>query len=101
MSRARRTAEQGAALVRRYEASGMSQAAFAEREGVSVNTVQYWLRRSRDAAPEAVRFVEVVGEVAQSQVACVVAIGEAEVRFYELPPPEYVAALAGELRGEG
>jgi len=101
MSGARRTAEQGAALVRRYEASGMSQAAFAEREGVSVNTIRYWLRKRRDTSEEAVRFVEVVGETAPAQTACVVSVGGAEVRFYELPPPEYVAALAGELRGAG
>jgi transcriptional regulator with XRE-family HTH domain len=101
MSGARRTAEQGSALVRRYEASGMSQTAFAEREGVSVNTIRYWLRKRRDATEEPVRFVEIVGETEPEQAACVVSVGGAEVRFYELPPPEYVAALACELRGDG
>lgn len=101
MSRARHTAEQGAALVWRYEASGMTQARFAEREGVSVNTLQYWIRKVRGTANEEVRFVEVVAEAPTSQAVCSVSLlGDVEVRFSELPPPEYLVALAGELRGD-
>jgi len=101
MSKPRRTAKEGALLVQRCEASGMTQARFAERDGVSINTLQYWIRKTRDTADEAVRFVEVVGEAPTSQAVCSVSLGNAEVRFSELPPPEYLAALAGELRGDG
>lgn len=49
MSRAERAAEM-AALIERWESSGLSQRVFAEQEGVAYSAFQYWRRRLRQPA---------------------------------------------------
>lgn len=34
-------------IIAEWEASGLSQAAFAKREGIVVNTLRYWIKRER------------------------------------------------------
>jgi len=51
MSRAERAAEM-AALIERWEASGQTQRAFAEQEGVTYSAFQYWRRRLQRSARE-------------------------------------------------
>jgi transposase len=47
-------------MVERYERSGKSQREFCEGEGISVSTLQLWLRKSRGGAePEAMALREV------------------------------------------
>jgi transposase-like protein len=47
-------------LLDRYERSGVSQKAFCLRHGVALSTLQYWLRRVRDADQEpSASFVEI------------------------------------------
>jgi transcriptional regulator with XRE-family HTH domain len=51
-----------AELLRAYRASGLTQAAFARREGLKYPTFAHWVQASRRTAPaqsEAVRFAEV------------------------------------------
>jgi len=50
-----------AELVRAYAASGLTQAAFARREGVKYSTFAHWVQLAQKAAPgkSAVRFAEV------------------------------------------
>ncbi len=42
-----RRAEEMSEVLARYEASGLTQKAFAEREGVPYTTLMYWRRRLR------------------------------------------------------
>ncbi len=46
-NRRRRTAEEKAAIVRRFKASGLSQEAFAKQIAVSGNSIGKWLRLER------------------------------------------------------
>jgi len=101
----RRSASEGAELVERYAASGVSQREFAEREGVTVSTLQYWLRKSRadddggEAEPERFRFVELVGEVTDATRCGVwMELGDdLRLRFESLPSPSYLARVVAAL----
>ena len=58
--RAIRSREERAALVRAYETSGLTQKAFAQREGVKYPTFVSWVQQARREAPAApVGFAEV------------------------------------------
>ena len=52
-------AEQRAALIQAYRQSGLTQRAFAQREGIKFHTFTTWLARARPAAPTKVAFAEV------------------------------------------
>lgn len=58
------TAAEGFPLVERWRSSGLTQTAFAAREGVTTNRLQYWISQWRSAATgiapasPAMRFVE-------------------------------------------
>jgi transposase-like protein len=47
--------ERRAALVREYKASGLTQAAFARREGLRNSTFAYWVLQSAKAGAEAAK----------------------------------------------
>lgn len=53
--------EQRGALVQAYRASGLTQAAFARREGLNPKTLSHWLQPGAPAAaaPAAIRFARV------------------------------------------
>lgn len=55
--RIRRTESQWRELVRRFEASNLSQAAFCERESLTVSSLQRWCKLLREADADA--FVEI------------------------------------------
>lgn len=55
-SRVRRTGEQRRAVVRQFEASGLSAPEFCRREGLALSSLQRW--RARLAAAPVARFVE-------------------------------------------
>lgn len=55
-----RSAEEREEMVRRFERSGLTQREFAQREGVKVPTLAYWLSKARAASgSESLRFQEV------------------------------------------
>ncbi len=47
------------AAVAAYERSGLTQAAFAQREGIKFHTFTHWLRVERARKPRTARFAEV------------------------------------------
>ena len=98
---ARRTGEEGEALVKRFRESGLTQRAFAESAGIKVCTLQYWLRKvaeGRDSVGG--RFVELKpGMCKEGPVSLTVQIGaDVTMRFQALPPPSYLAELSREMR---
>ncbi len=52
-------AQTRAAAVAAYERSGLTQAAFAQREGIKFHTFTHWLRVERARKPAAAAFAEV------------------------------------------
>jgi transcriptional regulator with XRE-family HTH domain len=51
-SRRRRTEVEAEAILARYGKSGLTQRVFARKAGMSVSTLQYWLRRTRSGIEE-------------------------------------------------
>ena len=51
-SRRRRTESEADAILARYWESGLTQRVFARQAGMSVSTLQYWLRRARSLPEE-------------------------------------------------
>jgi transcriptional regulator with XRE-family HTH domain len=95
----RRSAAEGRALVKKYEASGLSQRDFAGRAGITVAALQYWLRKGRsegEEESEPFRFVEVIGKTQESKSGCGVSmeLGQVTLRFDSLPSPEYLSMVA-------
>ena len=91
------------AVVARYRASGLTQAAFAAQQGIKVGTLQSWLYSgaSRDVPVRGTRrkagFVEVVPSPVRTG-SLELEVGGAVVRLGTLPPPEWVATLVRELQ---
>jgi transposase-like protein len=105
----RRSASDGSRLVERYQASGVTQREFAEREGVTMSALQYWLRKARagddggEEAAERFQFVEVIGEEAEEAGAGGVSLelpGGLSLRFESLPSPSYLASVAAAFAEE-
>ena len=105
----RRSASDGAELVARYEASGLTQREFADLGGVTMSALQYWLRKARaedgggEEAEEQFRFVEVIGEESEGAPTCGVSMelgGGLTLRFEALPSPSYLASVAAALAQE-
>lgn len=90
-------------LVDGFERSGLSQAEFAERKGVNVNTFRQWLYRLRREADEvgeddgeAVDFIEVCGvDSWEPRGAVRLTLGGVTLEFDEPPSPEWVVELIG------
>ena len=102
------TREQGLALASRYRSSGLTQAKFAESEGVTKSVLQYWIHKARKEAlgsSDAIapfRFVEVVSPQSTSvshwtSGGATMEFTAGRMRFDTLPPAEYVARIAVEM----
>jgi len=91
-------------LVAGFEQSGLSQAEYARRKGVNVNTFRQWLYRLRDEVdgqgdvPEGgVEFIEVCGVSSQRDAAAVrIRLGAMTLEFDEPPSPQWVVGLLEE-----
>jgi len=106
MRRARKT---WVGIVRRYERSGLTQAAFADKVSIPVNTVRPWIRRLRREGRECPPLlpVRVIASTAPSArrsseeraVAIEVELGEdLRLRFPASMPPNAIAELVSLLR---
>lgn len=90
-------------LVQGFERSGLSQAEYAERKGVNVNTFRQWLYRLRSEADElgdeeekAVDFIEVCGVDSWDPGGVVrLRMGGVTLEFDEPPSPQWVVELIG------
>ena len=98
MARSSRSRQEWEALVAEFGKSGLSQAKFADGNGVSLATLQYWIYKLRreessaqDEAPPG-RFVEVVDSEAK-RVAARLTLAGCQIEFEELPRPEYLGAV--------
>ena len=101
--RRRRTAEDGAALVSDFRASGLTQAKYAAQAGITLCSLQYWIKRQHQEKPAKskgiARFVEIRprlerNELGHRPVAVTVGIGQmVTLSFTALPQPEYLAEL--------
>lgn len=62
----KRSTEERARLLARFERSGQTQACFCRENGLSLSTLQYWLRQAQGRAPTIVEsgFVQVPAPVA-------------------------------------
>jgi transposase-like protein len=105
----RRSASDGARLATRYEASGLTQREFAGRNGVTVSTLQYWLRKAQaedcggeEPAAEQFRFVEVIGGETEggSTGGVSMELGGLTLHFESLPSPTYLASVAAAFAEE-
>jgi transposase-like protein len=97
---ARRSRAYWVELVARWQRSGESYRRFAEAQGVSVHTLQYWVYKLRDEAPELRRtpqlaFVEVEGDVPlRAEPACRLRLAQGLVlELTELPPAAWLREL--------
>ena len=59
----RRSAVEWEEIVTRQESSGLSQAAFCEREGLARTTFERWRRKLRGPATESVEFIDLTPAV--------------------------------------
>lgn len=88
-------------LIRDLERSGLSQREFAERRGVSVHTLRYWLYRTRSEKPAPdllpVRVVASPAPVARGGEIELVLAGGMALRVAVGTDPAYVAALVRAL----
>ena len=102
------TREEGLAMASRYRSSGLTQAKFAEAEGVTKAAVQYWIQKARKesrgskAAMTPFHFVEVVSRKSApvshwTSGGATMEFAAARMRFDTLPPAEYVARIAVEM----
>ena len=91
-------AEEREALIAAYEQSGLTQRAFAEREGVKFCTFTAWLGRKRRRVPRAAkaRFAEV--SVPMGLVGGVIEVVLPDGLVVRGNEPERVAAIVAALR---
>ncbi len=103
------TEEDGQAMVAQYRSSGMSQAKFAEKAGMTAAALQYWVGKIRrreklktSSSPKTLQFVEVVSQRSQSvsinSSGATLDLCGVSLRFDKLPPAEYIARIAFELK---
>lgn len=88
-------------VVAAFQASGLSQAEFAQRHGVKVGTLRCWLYSARrEGVPEGTtpRFIEVTAAgppgAPRSGAVLVLRMGAVIVELRELPPPEWLVAVS-------
>jgi transposase-like protein len=92
----KRTFEDGKAIVAELRQSGLSQKSFAQKLGISVSVVQYWVNRIRQERRKMkgskVRFLEVVPKQTFEQ-SSVELPGGIVLKTSTLPSAEYLADL--------
>lgn len=102
MNRARRTPGEIAHLCEEFRRSGITQRAFAERHGVHVATVRYWLTCQHSRKPQAVaRFVEVQTAVpppALQESFLLELPRGVRLHFSQQPDPGYLASIVRALQ---
>jgi hypothetical protein len=95
--RKQRTREEGLALARAYQSSGLKLGDFSKRHGVTECSVQYWntqLRKIglRDTGIGDAQFVEVKSKkTATPGSAARVTVGTAEISFLSLPEASWMS----------
>ena len=101
MKRRRRSVEEIQALCARFRQSNLSQRAFATEIGVSVGTIQNWLRRHRslglDKPPRLVEVVRIPDRTGPRDCRIELPAGIALV-CREVPDATYIAELVRRLR---
>ena len=90
----RRTTSEGKALVDEYYQSGLTQKKFSDQKGISICTLQYWIRRNKqiddgENNKAQHRFVEITVPQCES-VAITFALGQMKMSFSGLPPCEWL-----------
>jgi transposase-like protein len=94
-------------IIARFERSGMTQAAFAEKHDLKLSTFRSWLYRLRNesqgsASQLAPRFIEVTPSSSSEAVATPLRIrigAQVQIEFAQLPSPAYLAAMLSALEG--
>ena len=79
---------------RRWLESGLTTKRFAREHGLAPASLARWARELRTSEAPAAQFVEVAA-VSVPRLAVRVIVGPVVLEFEDLPPAEYVAALAG------
>ena len=91
----RSTPEQRARLVSRYRKSKLTQREFAEREGITLSTLQSWLYKRPRSKAERGRFVEVVAPAVNETIE--INVGHAQVVLPGTTPTDRLAAIVHAL----
>ncbi len=100
----RRTFAEGNEIVSRLESSGLSRRRFAEKIGVSISALQYWVGRIREVRKNQtgarVRFLEVVQKVAPApeQRSSIELPGGVVMKTEKLPSVEYLVELSDAMQ---
>jgi hypothetical protein len=94
MARQKRSEARWRQLVAEFEASELTQEAFARSREINVGTFRWWLYRIRSGAMPA-RFVEVVSESSEaaSGPVTVSVAGNVTIEFQRRPSVEYLGTL--------
>jgi len=99
MESKRRSPEDRARLAASWRASGLTQKQFAEREGITVSSLQSWLykpRTRRSAKPGATGFVRVLES--RPTGGTIVRVGDVlSIAFDAAPDANYLAVLVRAL----
>ena len=94
----------GKAIVAQLESSGLSQARFAEKIGVTISLLRYWVMQIRKARKKkegsTVRFLEVVpkNESMSSPRSSVELPGGVVLKMEQLPSVEYLVELSAAIQ---
>ena len=81
-----------------HERSGLTQQAYVDMHGLSIQTFCRWRKRlSKDATAlvlaQPVRFVELTAETVAEAPGVRLCLGSVRLELSELPPPAYLAAV--------
>ena len=89
-----------AALVRAFQVSGLTQAAFARREGLNPKTLSHWVKPAERAGPAtpAMRFAQLSVPSARPTVAATLEVALADGTIVRGSDATAMAALVGALR---
>lgn len=101
MKKSRRTSEQIRRLIGEYSDSGLTQAQFAQRQGVCTGTVQYWLKRYRPntglQTPRLIEVTTIDAPTVQTPYRIDLPNG-ISVSLPVSPEPQYLIELVRQLR---
>jgi hypothetical protein len=91
----KRTDEQWLALLREYQASGLSQQQFCQQRGIPHSTFSgNKIRLQKRNIPPKPRFISITPPpLAEPSITMTLTVGLAHLDFSSLPPPDYVAQL--------
>ena len=101
MKKSRRTSEQIRRLIEEYSDCGLTQAQFAQRQGVCTGTVQYWLKHYRPTPNlPTPRLIEVkTVDMPTVQIPCRIELPNGIIVSLPVrPDPQYLIELVRQLR---